>query len=26
VRLGFGPGLLWAREISRGAERDLTLR
>jgi Ca-activated chloride channel homolog len=26
VRLGFGPALLWAREIHQGAERDLTLR
>ena len=26
VRLGFGPALLWAREVYRGAERDLTLR
>ena len=26
VRLGFGPALLWAREVSRGAERELTLR
>jgi Ca-activated chloride channel homolog len=26
VRLGFGPTLLWAREVSRGAERDLALR
>ena len=26
VRLGFGPALLWAREIHEGAERVLTLR
>jgi hypothetical protein len=26
VRLGFGPALLWAREVSRGAERDVNLR
>jgi len=26
VRLGFGPALLWAREVFRGAERELTLR
>ena len=26
VRLGFGPGLLWAREVHQGAERELTLR
>jgi Ca-activated chloride channel family protein len=26
VRLGFGPALLWAREVYQGAERDLTLR
>ena len=26
VRLGFGPGLLWAREVHQGAERELRLR
>ncbi len=26
VRLGFGPALLWAREVYRGAERELSLR
>ena len=26
VRLGFGPALLWAREIHQGAERELSLR
>jgi hypothetical protein len=26
VRLGFGPGLLWAREVLQGAERELRLR
>ena len=26
VRLGFGPALLWAREVFKGAERELTLR
>jgi hypothetical protein len=26
IRLGFGPALLWAREVYRGAERELTLR
>ena len=26
VRLGFGPGLLWARETHQGAERELRLR
>jgi hypothetical protein len=26
LRLGFGPALLWAREVYQGAERDLTLR
>jgi hypothetical protein len=26
VRLAFAPGLLWAREVHQGAERELALR